>query len=286
MVKLQKCIICRQEYKVYPSQKNSKCCSKKCLNKYFSKKYLGENNPFYHGRIETKCDNCNKTIYKGIANFNKYKKHFCDYKCMHEWQAKNWRGKNSPINNLIDIECGICKKKVLKKESWVNRVSHNFCSAKCYGIWLKKNIKGENNPNFNSIKCICKKCGREFWKCQAAIKLGEGIFCSKECFYKYRGESEIEKKVRKELKRRTINFEQEKIINCKKGLAYSIDFFIPPKYAIEVDGSYWHSLPSAIIRDKKKEGVISLLGYRLFRLPEEKIRENVEQCVGDILCQM
>ena len=69
-------------------------------------------------------------------------------------------------------------------------------------------------------------------------------------------------------------------------MAYSIDFFIPPNCAIEVDGEYWHSLPKVEKADKRKERTIRLLGFRLFRLKEHDIRQNVKQCVEGVLCQI
>jgi len=251
-----------------------------CLKKYKSRKYLGEGNPAY-SKIETKCDECGKIIYKQKARFKKYNWHFCSDKCKNKFSKRGYFTIKTPIM----IPCEICGEIVFKKETWLNRIKHTFCSSECYGKWLSKNIQGENNPSFNSEKCICKNCGEEFWKCKSSINLGEGIFCSRKCYLEYKGETEIEKKIRMELEKRDIVFEQEKIIKCGAKVYYA-DFLISPNLIVECDGEYWHSLPITIKRDKHRDACLSKNGFSILRLPEKKINTDLNSCIKEILCRI
>lgn len=54
---------------------------------------------------------------------------------------------------------------------------------------------------------------------------------------------------------------------------YVADFFIPDRrLVVEADGAYWHSLEHVVSRDAKRDTEMALLGYRVVRLPEARIR--------------
>ena len=80
------------------------------------------------------------------------------------------------------------------------------------------------------------------------------------------------------LKEKGIEFEiQYPLIN-----KYIGDIFIKPNIVIEVDGTYWHSRPDSIVRDQKKDKELFEAGYKVIRLPEEKIINNLNKCWGKI----
>jgi very-short-patch-repair endonuclease len=63
------------------------------------------------------------------------------------------------------------------------------------------------------------------------------------------------------------------------------DFVIEPrKLVIECDGSYWHSLPAAIDRDRRKDEWMVVNGYRIVRLTEDEIRADSRSAVIAALC--
>ncbi|MBV9951482.1 MAG: DUF559 domain-containing protein [Acidimicrobiia bacterium] len=62
------------------------------------------------------------------------------------------------------------------------------------------------------------------------------------------------------------------------------DFVIESrKLVIECDGSYWHSLPAAIDRDRRKDDWMAEHGYRVVRLPEDVIRADATAAVRSAL---
>jgi very-short-patch-repair endonuclease len=92
----------------------------------------------------------------------------------------------------------------------------------------------------------------------------------------------IEVAVESTLKVFGFNFEQAKPIN-----RYIVDFLLPDhSIVIEADGDYWHSLPDAIERDKKRDQVLTSLGYQVVRIREKNIRENVWEAVSSSLPQL
>lgn len=65
---------------------------------------------------------------------------------------------------------------------------------------------------------------------------------------------------------------------------YVCDFVVPSALlVIETDGTYWHSLPKAIVRDKNKDKYLNACGYTVLRFSEAEIKRDVDQCVQIIL---
>ena len=81
----------------------------------------------------------------------------------------------------------------------------------------------------------------------------------------------IETSIETLLKSLNIVFESQKPIG-----KYIVDIYIPVKrLVIECDGDYWHSLPSAIKRDKEKNKYLRKLGYHVVRIPEHAIKHGI-----------
>jgi very-short-patch-repair endonuclease len=95
-------------------------------------------------------------------------------------------------------------------------------------------------------------------------------------------ESSIEKKVREELERREVSFEQEYQVRPRKRSrwSYYLDFFLLDlNGAIEVDGEWWHSSIGQKRIDEKKDKRIFQKGIRIVRLSEKEINEDVFSAV-------
>lgn len=85
----------------------------------------------------------------------------------------------------------------------------------------------------------------------------------------------IEIKIRNLLILNKIPFiEQKPLINRT-----IVDFFIEPNICIYCDGTYWHSLPKTIIRDKKINEILDFLGYKVIRLNEDLIKKDINKCM-------
>lgn len=97
--------------------------------------------------------------------------------------------------------------------------------------------------------------------------------------YKPRGKSRdtsIELKVMNFLDTIGVIYVTQYKIN-QPGLVYFIDIFLPDyNSAIECDGDYWHSLPSAKARDERKNGVLNTMNIPLIRLREHEINNSWE----------
>ena len=57
---------------------------------------------------------------------------------------------------------------------------------------------------------------------------------------------------------------------------YYADFYLGHKIIIECDGLYWHSLDLTVKRDKKRDDFLTKKGYKILRLKEDEIHEEVD----------
>lgn len=88
----------------------------------------------------------------------------------------------------------------------------------------------------------------------------------------------IELKLQNSLKQRSIKFEIYKSISN----ITQPDIFIEPNICIYADGSYWHSLPKRIERDKKINGTLIENGFKILRFSESEINHNLVNCIQKI----
>lgn len=82
----------------------------------------------------------------------------------------------------------------------------------------------------------------------------------------------IERKVEDELKKYNIKFVKQKPI-CKGH--FVLDFYLPEyQLAVECNGSYWHSLPNKIARDKELEKYVLSKGKDILWLWDYEINDE------------
>lgn len=92
---------------------------------------------------------------------------------------------------------------------------------------------------------------------------------------KSRSGTRIELAVRAELDRLGIKYQ---IGQCIVG--YFPDILLPARHVvIECDGTYWHSLPNAPERDRKRDAKLLAAGYRTVRLSQVDIKRDVKAAV-------
>lgn len=86
--------------------------------------------------------------------------------------------------------------------------------------------------------------------------------------------SSIEIKVQEQLDMLGIRYVQQKYINDGER-GYFLDFYIPSKkLVIEVNGSYWHSLPNRIERDWFLEEYVKSTGRDIIFIWEQEINDE------------
>lgn len=127
-----------------------------------------------------------------------------------------------------------------------------FCSRICVGRYAVK-----------SGRLLTEEVRRK--QSQAKLLVPSGHFDPSK-------ETSIERSVRELLDLLGIEY-QRQVPLCGVGWA---DFLIPDKkIVIECDGDYWHSLERVKIRDSKKESAWVKSGYKVIRLKEYEIRNDL-----------
>ncbi len=190
------------------------------------------------------CKKCGKEFSTKLSKVKDGRGSYCSKEC---WSTRG---------NTKEIPCAICGKPILVTDSKTQK----YCSYECRNLSMLL-----PDPYYT-----CKNCGKRFLN----RKRKDQEYCSKECFYKSTARTSIEVAVAKTLEELAYKFiEQHKISH------YICDFYLPNyKLIIEADGDYWHSFPSAIRRDKAKNTYLANHGYKLLRLTEEKINNDLEDC--------
>ncbi len=248
-----------------------------------------------------KCLCCNKIFYS-------YKKsrNFCSLKCYHKYR-KNHQEFGNYKNASIIHNCLYCNKKfiVLKTEN------RKYCSSKCFQNNRSLSVKILNqcvicNNNFYinkgdlkykgrgetcSVKCRqeffklgkyvnCEICKKKIYKPQWVLNKSKHYFCSKKCTYKFSYyTSNLETIIAQLLKTLKIKFIQNEFIG-----KYNADFYIKHKnILIECDGHYWHNLPHIIKKDKEKDKYYKSKKYKVLRLQEKDILNNINKCEKKIV---
>ena len=136
---------------------------------------------------------------------------------------------------------------------------------------IREFYKNNKNPNDKRVMVTCKYCKEEFLghnkrivcslSCKNAIQQKEGTY--------------IEMKIEQLLQKEGIQYVKQ----FKLGKRFLFDFHINnTKLLIECDGEYWHSLPKRIKLDKEKDEYAIERGYKVIRLKEKEINENLENC--------
>ncbi len=259
------CPECSKNFYVKPSRPEIKFCSTKCRSKsrrcFVSCKYCG--NKF--------------EVIKSRQN----KAAFCSPECQEDFLDK--------FHRIIRL-CLSCGKKFTRKKYRQNKKSRSrvrFCSIKCANKYLFKD------------KPFSKK------HCQRISKALTGKPKSKEHIEKMKGDNnpskrpEVKQKIREarlrqvfpirdtkieillqeELRRRGFKFQKHIPVEriCQPDIV-----FPDKKIVIEADGDYWHSLPKAIVKDRRNNKLLRKRGWKVFRFSETQINNNVKECINQV----
>lgn len=140
---------------------------------------------------------------------------------------------------------------------------------------------GDESPFWKGGKPTCIDCGKQLKTYSAKRCLScNGKSLVTKTMMKKRGlkglikqqnskeHTSIERLVYDFLVLKGIVFEKQKVINGR----FIVDAYIPElNLVIEADGSYWHSLPRVVKKDKAENAYLKKCGFNLIRLTEEEI---------------
>lgn len=143
----------------------------------------------------------------------------------------------------------------------------------------EKSVQWAGGP----ITITCIMCGTQKKRKRSRAN---SLFCSNRCATLYRNkystpqsETSIEKAIEAVLIDNKIQHEKQVPI-----LGISIvDFLLPSGIILQCDGDYWHSIPKVRGRDKWQDRELSSRGYKILRLKEHQIKNNIEECTHQIL---
>lgn len=203
------------------------------------------------------CDNCGKEIER--YNDKRATVNFCCNKCQREYY-------NSPNKIFKCKECG---------EECSNKIYTTlFCSKECEDKYSIKH---------NYYKNICDNCGKEYW-----TKKPKRRFCSIKCSTGglSNGNTKPHQKIYEIIK------DIYKVDTEYKVRNYYIDMVLNDKFAIEINGTFWHTDPRKYIeityedqykninRDiSKNQAVFEDMSVSILYLWEYDINNNIELCV-------
>jgi very-short-patch-repair endonuclease len=184
-------------------------------------------------------------------------------------QIKNWKvvkNKSGSNSRIYTKECDWCG-------SYYEGRGARFCGKSCATKWgraTKDYSKaqfgaGENNPNFGGLADGARKKLSEIAK--KRWKNGDFINCQFG-----RAETKLEKRVKAILIELGYEYKQYYWLNKSGWNPKEYDFYIKElNLLIEVDGTYWHSLPENVENDKYKNQLADEMNYKLVRIPETNI---------------
>lgn len=305
MANQKKCSICGQNFTA-KSSKAQKYCSMKCYHEsrtvgmyfieckqcgvvfetrhqtsvYCSKACFSESQ---NGKIHKRCKQCN-VDFCVIPHFEH--REFCSRKCRNEFE------KNSAIKKA---NCIVCGNEFSYKYFWPKVTCSKECAAQTRRTRVEKECAHCGNTfevekhRRNIAKYCSKKCENESGRitrecafCKAKFTTvankKEQKCCSRKCANKLKGRTFIEQQVANWLTELGIEYIEQYKVN-----SFHCDFYLTIfNTVIETDGTYWHSIPKVIARDKRKNALLKSKGIKLIRLSEHDIRNNKKLCMSII----
>jgi very-short-patch-repair endonuclease len=196
-------------------------------------------------------------------------------------QIKNWKvvkSKSGSNTRIYTKECDWCG------EYYEGRGAQ-FCGRSCSIKWGRATKdyskaqfgSGESNPNYGGLTDTAKKKLSEI----AIKRWKDGGFVN--CQFG-RAETKLEKKVKVILNELGYEYKQYYWLSKSGWNSKEYDFYIKElNLLVEVDGTYWHSLPENIENDKYKNEFAEVMNYKLVRIPEEKINmEYIKKLINGV----
>lgn len=173
---------------------------------------------------------------------------FCSWACR---PSISFGGVAARMHDWTCAHCGHSEKRRSKD------LRHEFCSFSC---------RNKANLTKPKVRLECQWCGAQMMAFPSVANRKK--FCSRTCAglgRPIRGTSKIE------TDSVALWRGQNPAIDVVTGMRigrWSIDMAIPAaRVAVEIDGTYWHSLPNMVEKDKRKDAALALKGWRVVRVP-------------------
>jgi very-short-patch-repair endonuclease len=249
----------------------------------------GQGCPFCNSRNDMKCvllrNNCKNLDEYGhkiaLENPNniKYIGGFINTKTKAEWECSKGHVFQCRPNNIRQGQgCHYCNSSYMEYVLFRN----NCKTVDEYGHKL-----ATENPN--GIKYIGGFVGAKIkaeWECSKGhrweavphnIKAGYGCPACAKCISKKEQALFLEVK---KLYPEAINNNRQLLKNTR----YELDIFVPSlRKAVEFDGTYWHSRPTAITRDAHKDSLCTEAGITLLRIKESDWDIDKDTVIKNVL---
>ena len=236
------CVFCGKEFWTWPylASKGTRYCSRDCYWETTRRKE------------QRTCVVCGRDftvkLYLIKQGFGK----FCSKECQF----------SSYENKRVVCICKQCGRKLTLHPSAAKKTK--FCSKECADAHKR-----------DYVERICQQCEKKFLLPRWELNKGKGTFCSRECFFKFNGETSIEKIMRQALEVAGIDYKQEVKIG-----PYYLDFLLPDMgIVIECDGVYWHNVPGVREKDRRKDKFLESRGYKVYRFEEDEIKSSAVSCI-------
>lgn len=175
-----KCEICGKETTISKYQyerSEHHYCSVECMGKGESVFHVGENAKNYKGGgVVCECDVCGKEIVKSVAEYKKYRNHYCSKECRYRGVTIYNSGINSPkYNNTLTPEerdryrniqgYNIWRKEVYERDEYTCQC----CKKQKSGFLIAHHLDGfkeniELRTDINNGITLCDECHNDFHK--------------------------------------------------------------------------------------------------------------------------
>ena len=219
-------------------------------------------------------------------------------------KLKNGGRRHNPEAFIVG-NCVWCKKRVEKMKCHA-KGKNLFCSHSCKGKFhgatymqtakYKQEMSKKRRREGSWIEKECATCGKKLMRKRGRAEYR--AFCNMSCFkHTEKAKSVLSKKASERMhsglysKRMSkphklfmqlfenkfgITLVSEYPLVSDNGRAKCYDCKIPNSNILfEVDGAYWHSTEKAKKNDSEKDELAKKLGYKLYRIPEDKVIEFV-----------
>ncbi len=261
------CPLCNKVFQFEKGRSDPKYCNRKCAN-------IAKRN-----RITKKCEQCGGSF---SIKPNKGHQIYCSIQCAGKAKEQEKLsltclhcgsifavGQNRPDAKYCSLSCKIDASKNEVKDRKCKYCGKTFhAHRRKYATYCSINCSHKDSSH--KIECTCETCGSKFFRHNYN---SSRRYCSHKCFQRTKKSTSIELKVKAILDK--LNVEYEEQVGLDK---FTCDFLVENSLVIETDGTYWHSIPSAIERDKRKNKCVKRHGYTILRLPEQKINEDIDAC--------
>lgn len=228
------------------------CCSRACVQAKRAAQ-----------RPSFECKHCGQTFTLPPSSLAWFNPQFCGWDCrVASGSHRTYRSGTA----ICYPNCSCCGRLFVMRAKRQGRYEQAFCSMECrnrrYGDGSRRTV--------DRLELVCRRkgCGRTISDVYASkIRSDQGMFCSRAC-----SALELTPGTTSKISIAAVDewaatdgclWAQEYILG-----PFAIDLALPlEQIAVELDGEYWHSLPSAMANDKRKNTYLAKAGWAVVRVP-------------------